>query len=82
MLQISGSEMLQKKIYSENAAMTHFKMIPEPYIVQAVSLKVYASGAEFWTQRTLIRLLKILQAIPSETLYKKNYSENAKVSQM
>ena len=39
-LRISGSETLHKKIYSENSAMTHFRMIPEPYIVQAVSPKV------------------------------------------
>jgi hypothetical protein len=29
-LQISGSETLQKKFYSENSAMTQFRMIPEP----------------------------------------------------
>ena len=40
------------------------------------------SGAEFWTQRTLIRLLNTLQAVPSEKLYKKIYSENSTVSQM
>jgi hypothetical protein len=39
-LQSSGSEMLQKKIYSDNSAMTHFRMIPKPYLVQAVSPKV------------------------------------------
>jgi hypothetical protein len=39
-LYISGSETLQKNIYSENYAMTQFGMIPEPYLVQVVSLKV------------------------------------------
>ena len=38
--QISGSETLHKKIYSENSTMTHFRMIPEPYIVQDISLKL------------------------------------------
>ena len=42
--------------------------------------KYKASGYEFWTQHTLIHLLNILQDIPSEKLYKKIYSENAKVS--
>jgi hypothetical protein len=36
----SGSETLQKKIYRENSPMTQFRMIPEPYLVQVVSLKV------------------------------------------
>jgi hypothetical protein len=31
--QISGSETLQKFFYSENVAKTHFRMIPEPYLV-------------------------------------------------
>jgi hypothetical protein len=35
-----GSETLQKMFYSENAAKTHFRMIPEPYLVQDISLKV------------------------------------------
>jgi hypothetical protein len=39
-LQSVGYETLQKKFYSENSAMTHFRMIPEPYLVQAVSPKV------------------------------------------
>jgi hypothetical protein len=39
-LQSSGSEMLQKCFYSENSAMTQFRMIPEPYLVQAISSKV------------------------------------------
>ena len=39
-LQILGSETLHKKIYSKNSAMTHFRMIPEPYLAQDVSLKV------------------------------------------
>jgi hypothetical protein len=38
--QISGSETLQKSFYSENSVKTHFRMIPEPYLVQAISLKV------------------------------------------
>jgi hypothetical protein len=38
--QISGSETLQKFFYSENVAKTHFRMIPEPYLVPAVSPKV------------------------------------------
>jgi hypothetical protein len=29
----SGSEILHKKFYSENLAKTHFRMIPEPYLV-------------------------------------------------
>jgi hypothetical protein len=29
-----------KKNYSENSAMTQFRMIPEPYLVQDVSLKL------------------------------------------
>jgi hypothetical protein len=36
----SGSETLQKIFYSENSAKTHFRMIPEPYLVQAISPKV------------------------------------------
>jgi hypothetical protein len=36
----SGSETLQKFFYSENVAKTHFRMIPEPYLVPAVSPKV------------------------------------------
>jgi hypothetical protein len=32
--------MLQKKIYSENSAMTQFRMIPEPYLTKDLSLKV------------------------------------------
>jgi hypothetical protein len=32
--------MLWKTIYSENSAMTHFRMIPEPYLVQDLSLKL------------------------------------------
>ena len=39
-LRSAGSETLQKIVYSENAAMTHFRMIPEPYIVPAVSPKL------------------------------------------
>jgi hypothetical protein len=39
-LWISGSETLQKRFYSENSAMTQFKMIPEPYLAQDVSPKV------------------------------------------
>jgi hypothetical protein len=39
-LQISGSETLQKKNYSENSAMTQFRMIPEPYLTKGVSPKV------------------------------------------
>jgi hypothetical protein len=39
-LQISGSETLRKMFYRENSSMTHFRMIPEPYLVQALSLKV------------------------------------------
>jgi hypothetical protein len=39
-LQISGSETLQKKKYSENSAMTQFRMIPEPYLTKDVSPKV------------------------------------------
>ena len=35
-----GSETLRKHFYSENYAMTHFRMIPEPYLVQAISLKL------------------------------------------
>jgi hypothetical protein len=35
-----GSETLQKKFYSENSAMTQFRMIPEPYLTKDVSLKV------------------------------------------
>jgi hypothetical protein len=38
-LQSSGSATLHKKIYSENSTMTHFRMIPEPYLVQVVSPK-------------------------------------------
>jgi hypothetical protein len=36
----SGSETLQKIFYSKNSAKTHFRMIPEPYLVQAISPKV------------------------------------------
>ena len=36
----SGSEMLQKLFYSKNSIMTHFRMIPEPYLVQAISTKL------------------------------------------
>jgi hypothetical protein len=36
----SGSETLQKIFYSENSEKTHFRMIPEPYLVQAISPKV------------------------------------------
>jgi hypothetical protein len=39
-LWILGSETLQKMFYSENSTMTHFRMIPEPYLVQDVSPKV------------------------------------------
>jgi hypothetical protein len=39
-LQSSGSETLQKIFYSENFAKTHFRMIPEPYLSQAISPKV------------------------------------------
>jgi hypothetical protein len=39
-LRSAVSETLQKKFYNENSAMTHFRMIPEPYIVPAVSPKV------------------------------------------
>ena len=39
-VQREGSETLQKRFYSENSSMTHFRMIPEPYLVQAVSPKV------------------------------------------
>ena len=35
-----GSETLHKSFYSENYAMTHFRMIPEPYLVRAISHKV------------------------------------------
>jgi hypothetical protein len=31
--QSSGSETLQKFFYSENVTKTHFRMIPEPYLV-------------------------------------------------
>jgi hypothetical protein len=33
----SGSETLQKNFYSENSAMTQFRMIPEPYLTKVVS---------------------------------------------
>ena len=36
----SGSETLHKNFYSENSAMTQFRKIPEPYLVQVVSPKV------------------------------------------
>ena len=39
-IHIVGFEMLQKIFYRETSSMTQFKMIPEPYLVQAVSLKV------------------------------------------
>jgi hypothetical protein len=39
-LQISGSETLQKKVYSKNSAMTQFRMIPEPYLSQVVSPEI------------------------------------------
>jgi hypothetical protein len=39
-LQISVSETLQKHFYSKNSAMTQFRMIPEPYLVQVISPKV------------------------------------------
>ena len=39
-LRILGFEMLQKSFYSENSAMTHVRMIPEPYLLQAVFAKV------------------------------------------
>jgi hypothetical protein len=39
-LQSSGSEKLQKIFYSENSAMTQFRMIPEPYLTKGVSPKV------------------------------------------
>jgi hypothetical protein len=39
-IQISGPETLHKKIYSENSAITQFRMILEPYLVQVVSPKV------------------------------------------
>jgi hypothetical protein len=39
-LQRKRSETLQKMFYSENSAMTHFRIIPEPYLVQVVSPKV------------------------------------------
>ena len=39
-LHSSMSETLQKLFYSENSTMTHFRMIPEPYLVQAISLKL------------------------------------------
>jgi hypothetical protein len=39
-LQISGSETLQKIFYSENSTMTQFRMIPEPYLAKVVSPKV------------------------------------------
>jgi hypothetical protein len=64
----SGSEMLQKHFYSENSAMTQFRMITEPYLTKGVSPKYKDSGAEFLTQHTLICLLNILQAAPSESL--------------
>jgi hypothetical protein len=38
--QSSGSEMLQKNFYSENLEKTHFRMIPEPYLVLAISLEI------------------------------------------
>jgi hypothetical protein len=41
MLQILGFSMLHKKIYSKNYEMAKFMMIPEPYITQAISPKVY-----------------------------------------
>ena len=64
----SGSATLHKFFYRKNSAMTQFRMIPEPYLAQVVSLKYKASGAEILTQRTLIRILNIVQATPSETL--------------
>ena len=39
-LQSLGSEKLQKKFYSENSAMTEFKMIAEPYLTKVASPKV------------------------------------------
>jgi hypothetical protein len=39
-LESSGSETLHKIFYSENSAMTQFRMIPEPYLAQAVSPKL------------------------------------------
>jgi hypothetical protein len=39
-LQISRSETLQKKFYSENSAMTQFRMIPKPYLTKVVYPKV------------------------------------------
>jgi hypothetical protein len=41
----SGSETLQKKIYSENSAMTEFRMIPKPYLRKVVSPKVEGLGS-------------------------------------
>jgi hypothetical protein len=39
-LQVSGSETSHKNFYRENFVMTKFRMIPEPYITQAISMKV------------------------------------------
>jgi hypothetical protein len=39
-LRSSGSETLQKFFYRKNSTMTHFRMIPEPYIVPDVSKKL------------------------------------------
>ena len=63
-LHILGYEMLQKKNYSTNSAMTQFRMIPEPYLAQDYK----ASEASILTQPTLIYLLNILQTVAFETL--------------
>ena len=74
--------MLNKTFYRENSTMTQFRMILEPYLLHDVSPKYKASRAKILTQCTLSRLINIFQVVPSETLYKKLYSENSKVSQM
>jgi hypothetical protein len=39
-LHILGSKMLQYKCYKKKSTMTKLRMIPEPYIMQAISLKL------------------------------------------
>jgi hypothetical protein len=39
-LRFSRSETSQKNFYSENSAMTKFRMIPEPELAQAISPKL------------------------------------------
>ena len=67
-LQISGSETLQKFFIAKIPQWLISGLFQNPNLHRLYLRNYKALGAEILTQRTLVRLLNILQYVPSEML--------------